>query len=156
MSRVFPNSLGGQGSIPGWVIAKTQKMVLDAALLKTQHYKVKIKGKVEQSKEWSSALPYTVAIEKGAFRSPSTKVANFTYIMAANFSSLSSYLIMIFSLSHFYLQKYQSKIILNVISKKSCTVAIKPLINLRDSTKKNYCTWYSKDSINYGRHPIVI
>ena len=34
-------------------------MALDAALLKTQHYKVRIKDKVEQSKEWSSALPYT-------------------------------------------------------------------------------------------------
>ena len=30
-----------------------------AALLNTQHYKVMIKSKVEQSKEWSSALPYT-------------------------------------------------------------------------------------------------
>ena len=34
-------------------------MVLDYALLNTQHYKEMIKGKVEQSKEWSSALPYT-------------------------------------------------------------------------------------------------
>ena len=30
---------------------KLKKMVLDAALLNTQHYKVRIKGKVEQSKE---------------------------------------------------------------------------------------------------------
>ena len=54
-------------------------MVLDAALLNTQHYKVRIKGKVEQSREWSSALLHlgVVAIEKGAFGSPSTKVANF-------------------------------------------------------------------------------
>ena len=48
-----------QGSIPGRDIPKTQKMVLDAALLNTQHYKVRIKGKVEHSSEWSSALPYT-------------------------------------------------------------------------------------------------
>ena len=55
-------------------------MVLDASLLNTQHYKVRIKGKVEQSREWSSALTYTsVAIEKGVFRSPSTNVANFTF-----------------------------------------------------------------------------
>ena len=47
-----------RGSIPGRVIPKTQKMVLDAALLSTQHYEVRIKGKVEQSREWSSALPY--------------------------------------------------------------------------------------------------
>ena len=33
-------------------------MVLDTALLNTQLYKVRIKGKVEQSWEWSSALPY--------------------------------------------------------------------------------------------------
>ena len=38
----------------------TMNTVLDAALLSTQHYKVKIKGKVEQSKEWSSALPSTL------------------------------------------------------------------------------------------------
>ena len=48
------------GTIPGQVIPKTQKMVLDASLLNTQHYKVRIKGKVEQSREMSSALPYTL------------------------------------------------------------------------------------------------
>ena len=58
-SLVFTNGLEDWGSIPGWVIPKTQKMVLDAALLNTQHYKVRIKGKVEQSREWSRALPYT-------------------------------------------------------------------------------------------------
>ena len=35
-------------------------MVLDTFLLNTQHYKVRIKGKVEQSKEKSSALLYTL------------------------------------------------------------------------------------------------
>ena len=59
MVRVFANGLGDQASIPGWVIPKTRKMVLDAALLNTQNYKVHIKSKVEQSREWSSALPYT-------------------------------------------------------------------------------------------------
>ena len=59
MSRVFNNGPGDQGSIPGRIIPKTQKMVLDASLLSTQHYKVQIKGKVEQSKQWSHALPYT-------------------------------------------------------------------------------------------------
>ena len=57
--RVFINSPGDQGSIPGWVIPKTQKIVLDATLLNTLHYKVQIKGKVDQSKEWSSAFLYT-------------------------------------------------------------------------------------------------
>ena len=57
-------------------------MVLDAALFNTQHYKVRIKGKVKQSRERSSALPYidVVAIEKGAFGWPSTKVTKFTLL----------------------------------------------------------------------------
>ena len=42
MSRVFANGLGDQGSIPSQVIPKTQKRVLDATLLNTQHYKVMI------------------------------------------------------------------------------------------------------------------
>ena len=46
--------------IPGRIIPKTQEMVLDAALLNTQDYKVKIKDKVEQSRESSSAFPYTL------------------------------------------------------------------------------------------------
>ena len=79
MIRVFVNGLEDRGSIPGRVISKTQKMVFDVALLSAQHYKVWIKGKVEQSREWSNALG-VVAIEKGAFGLPSTKVANFTYL----------------------------------------------------------------------------
>ena len=59
MSRVFANGPGDLGSIAGRVIPKTQKMVLDAALFNTQHYKVRIKGKLEKFREWSSALPYT-------------------------------------------------------------------------------------------------
>ena len=62
MSRMFANSPGDRGSIPGWVIPKTQKMVHDATLLNTQHYKVRIKGKVEQSREWSSTLSYTLVL----------------------------------------------------------------------------------------------
>ena len=57
--RVFANGPGDLGSIPGRVIPKTLKMVLDTSLLNTQQYKVCIKGKVEQSRERSSALPYT-------------------------------------------------------------------------------------------------
>ena len=53
-------------------------MVLDASLLNTQHYKVGIKGKGEQSRKRSSTLHLgIVAIEKGAFGPPSTTVANF-------------------------------------------------------------------------------
>ena len=39
---------------------KDSKMVLDASLLNTQNFKVTIKGKVEQSREKSSALSYTL------------------------------------------------------------------------------------------------
>ena len=68
-------SPGNLGSIPGHIVPKTLKMVLDTSLFNTQWYKVHIKRKVEQSRERSNTLPYTfkVAIEKGAFRSPSTK-----------------------------------------------------------------------------------
>ena len=59
MSRVFANGPGDCGSIPGRVIPKTQKMVLDASLLNAQYYKVQIKSKVEQSRKRSSTLPYT-------------------------------------------------------------------------------------------------
>ena len=38
---------------------RLKKKVLDASLFNTQHYKVRIKGKVEQSRERSSAFPYT-------------------------------------------------------------------------------------------------
>ena len=60
MVRVFANGPGDLGSIPDRVIPKTQKVVLDATLLNTQHYKIRFKGKLEQSREWSSALPYTL------------------------------------------------------------------------------------------------
>ena len=60
MSRVFANGPGDRGSIPGRVITKTQKMVLDAALLNTLHYKIVVKSKVEQSRELSSDLPYAL------------------------------------------------------------------------------------------------
>ena len=84
MDRVFANGLGDQGSLSGQVIPKTQKMVIDTDLLNTQYFKVFIKGKEEQSRERSSALLYyldVVAIEKGVFGLPSTKVANFTCII---------------------------------------------------------------------------
>ena len=47
MSRVFANGPGDWISLSGRVIPKTQKMVLDAALPNTQHYKVRIMGKME-------------------------------------------------------------------------------------------------------------
>ena len=53
--RVLATGSGDLGSISGRVISKTQKMVLN-----TQQYKVRIKGKVEQSRERSRTLPYTL------------------------------------------------------------------------------------------------
>ena len=60
MVRVFANGPGDLGLIPDRVIPKTLKMVLDASLLNTQQYKVRIEGKVEKSREKSSAPPYTL------------------------------------------------------------------------------------------------
>ena len=59
VGRVFANGPIDLVSIPGCVIPKTLKMVLDTSLLNTQRYKVCIKSKVEESSERSSALPYT-------------------------------------------------------------------------------------------------
>ena len=68
--RVFANCPGDLGSIPGRVIPKTQKMVLDASLLNTQYYKVRIKGKVEQSREGvaPSPTPWCGSYRKGSLR----------------------------------------------------------------------------------------
>ena len=70
MARVSTNGPGDLGSIPGRVIPKTQKMVLDASLLNTQHYKVRIKGKVEQSREGvaPSPTPWCSSYRKGSLR----------------------------------------------------------------------------------------
>ncbi len=59
MVRVFANGPGDLDSIPGRVIPKNLKMVLDVSLLNTHHYKVGIKSKVEKSRERGSALPNT-------------------------------------------------------------------------------------------------
>ena len=64
MVRMFVNGPGDQGSIPGWVIMKTQEMVLDTSLLNTQHYKVQIKG------QWSNP-------RKGVPPSPTSWCSNY-------------------------------------------------------------------------------
>ena len=59
----WPNELsvcqwsGRLGFNPRLSHTKDSKMVLNVAFLNTQYHKVK--GKVEQSREWSSVLPYT-------------------------------------------------------------------------------------------------
>ena len=58
MSRVFANGPGRPGFNPKSSHTKDSK---DGTWLRlnTQHYKVQAKSNVEQSREWSSALPYT-------------------------------------------------------------------------------------------------
>ena len=47
VGKVFANGPEDLVSIPGRVIPKALKMVLDTSLLNTQQYKVRIKGKEE-------------------------------------------------------------------------------------------------------------
>ena len=46
-----------QSQVDSYQTLKKKKMVLDTSFLNTQHYKVRIKGKVEQYMEKSSTLP---------------------------------------------------------------------------------------------------
>ena len=62
VGRVFANGPGDQDSMPGQVIPKTQKMVLDTSLLNPQHYKVCIKDKMEQFRERSCTLLNTSSL----------------------------------------------------------------------------------------------
>ena len=77
VNRVFANGPGDLGSLSGNIIPKTLKMILDTSLLNTQQYKVRIKGKTEQSRERSSALPYTSVKEPSDH--PRLKGDNFTF-----------------------------------------------------------------------------
>ena len=60
VGRVFSSGLGDLGSIPGRIIPKTFKVVLNTSLLDSQQYIVSIKGKVEQYRKTRSALSYTL------------------------------------------------------------------------------------------------
>ncbi len=60
LSKVFAYGPGNLWFNPRSSHTKDSKMVLDAILLNTQHYKVRIKGKVEQSRERYSALSPTL------------------------------------------------------------------------------------------------
>ena len=53
MGKVSANGPWDLGSIP-----KTLKMIFDTSFHNTQQYKVRIKSKVEKSRERSSVLPY--------------------------------------------------------------------------------------------------
>ena len=79
---MFTNGPGDWDSIPGRIIPKTEKMVLDPSLFNTQDYKVWIKGKVEQSRERSGAPPLyigVITIEKGALESPQLQSPTLLY-----------------------------------------------------------------------------
>ena len=82
ISITLVNTLWGHllGSIPGRIIPKTLKMVLDTSLLNIQQYKVlsSVKWSKPGKRVTSSRHLGVVAIEKGAFGSPSTTAANFT------------------------------------------------------------------------------
>ena len=71
----------GPGFNPRSSHTKDSKTVLDATLLNTQYYKVTIKVKWSNPGKGVAPSPDigVVDIEKGAFRSPSTTVANFIF-----------------------------------------------------------------------------
>ena len=83
MGRVFANGPGDRRSIPGRVIPNTLKMVIDTSLLNTLQCKVRIKVKWSNPRKGVAPSLHigVVAIEKGAFWSPSTMVANFTLLI---------------------------------------------------------------------------
>ena len=79
MVRVFANGPGDLGSILGRVIPKTLKMVLDASLLNTQHYKVRVKWRIPGKGVAPFPTLWCSSYRKRAFGLRSTMVANFTY-----------------------------------------------------------------------------
>ena len=56
------------GSIPGRVIPKTQKMVLDASLLNTQHLKSRVKLSNSGKGVAPSPTPWCSSYRKGSLR----------------------------------------------------------------------------------------
>ena len=54
---MFANGLIDRSSIPYRIISNPQQMVHDATLLNTPHYKVQIKGKVEQPGKGVAPFP---------------------------------------------------------------------------------------------------
>ena len=80
MSRVFANCSGDLGTIPGRVIPKTQKMVLDSSLFNIIRYRSRVKWRNPGNGVTPILLLVVVTIQKGAFWSPSTTVASFTLL----------------------------------------------------------------------------
>ena len=86
---MFANGPGDLGSIPGRVIPKTLKMVLDTSLLNTQQYKVRINGKMKQSGERvaPSPTPRCSSYWKGSLQSP-TLLYIYTHFQLQNFNAV--------------------------------------------------------------------
>ena len=81
MGSVFANGQGDRDAILGRDIPKTQKMVLDTSCLSLiiKKYISRVKWSNPGKKVAPSSTDSVVAIEKGAFVSPSTTDANFAY-----------------------------------------------------------------------------
>ena len=80
---VFTKSPGNRGSIPGLVISKTKKIVLDASLLSTQH--LRYGSRIKWSNPGKRVAPFPTPRWSSYWkREPSAPssvtVANFTYI----------------------------------------------------------------------------
>ena len=82
VGRVFADDPGDRGSLPGRVIPKTQKWYLTPPCLTLSiiRYGSRLKSSNSGKESYLFLHLSVVAMEKGAFRSSSTKVANFTYI----------------------------------------------------------------------------
>ena len=56
---MFANGVRDKGSISGWVIPKIKQIVLDASLINTQRYKVRINRYMEQSRKRGSGILFS-------------------------------------------------------------------------------------------------
>ena len=77
--KVFANGQGDWGSIPGRVIPKTQKMLLDVSLLNTQYYKIRVKGKWNNPRKGVTPSLRCSSYWKGNFRVAPTTFGQLIY-----------------------------------------------------------------------------
>ena len=54
---MFANDPRDLGLIPGCAIQNTQNVKLDNVLLSTKHYKLRVKDRIKQYREWSRTYP---------------------------------------------------------------------------------------------------
>ena len=81
VGRVFTNGPGDQGSIPGQVVPKTQKMLIGASLLNTLHYKVWIKSKRSNPGKGVAPFPtsWFSSYRKGSLQVPNLLTYMYIY-----------------------------------------------------------------------------